>query len=245
MCTLIVATRWYADWPLIIAANRDEALDRPAAPPTVREQGGLPFLAPTDLLAGGTWLGLNSAGLFVGITNRFGVPVDPARASRGALVTRALGHDRASAAFADLRTVDPGQNNGFHLVMADVDGAFLVRGDGQQLVAEALPAGQHVITERSFAAGPTRRDPLVQAELTQPYDSPAPPVEVWQDLLRTRAEPSFEGVLVHWPERNYGTRSSTILMQAEDDVRMWHAHGRPDEVPFVDYASSARALRAP
>src|SRR5712692_8012823 len=73
VCTLICAFRVFPRWPLIVAANRDEHLNRPASPPRLWP-GDLSFVAPRDEAAGGTWLGLNSAGLFVGVTNRFGVP---------------------------------------------------------------------------------------------------------------------------------------------------------------------------
>ena len=69
---------------LQVAANRDEFLKRPAAPPSIWEEG---WLAPRDLEAGGTWLGLNPRGLFVGVTNRAGVHRASDRRSRGLLVT--------------------------------------------------------------------------------------------------------------------------------------------------------------
>ncbi|MDR9382369.1 MAG: NRDE family protein, partial [Natronomonas sp.] len=54
MCTLIVAWRVFDDAPVCVAANRDEATDRPSSPPRVRE-GDRPVLAPRDERAGGTW----------------------------------------------------------------------------------------------------------------------------------------------------------------------------------------------
>jgi uncharacterized protein with NRDE domain len=90
MCTLLVASRVFDDTPLLVAANRDERLDRPAAPPRLFEARAIPVVAPVDLQAGGTWLGLSARGVFAGITNRFGVPPDPARRSRGELVFEAL-----------------------------------------------------------------------------------------------------------------------------------------------------------
>ena len=70
MCTLIVLHRCFAEAPLVLAANRDEFLDRPAEKPTLRQSGSRTVLAPRDLRAGGTWLGLNDAGLFAALTNR-------------------------------------------------------------------------------------------------------------------------------------------------------------------------------
>ena len=72
---------------LLVAANRDEAFDRPSAPPAEVEPG---IVAGRDLRAGGTWLGYNNHGLFVAVTNR----KEPAAAvdaySRGLLAREAL-----------------------------------------------------------------------------------------------------------------------------------------------------------
>ena len=56
-------------YPVIIAANRDEHYDRPSAPPALWSTRPK-ILAGKDLLAGGTWLGVNEHGLLVGILNR-------------------------------------------------------------------------------------------------------------------------------------------------------------------------------
>ena len=68
MCTLVLAAGVFPGASLVIVANRDELLDRPSSPPLRWSEG---FVAPRDDLAGGTWLGINAAGVFVGITNRW------------------------------------------------------------------------------------------------------------------------------------------------------------------------------
>ncbi|MFN0008047.1 MAG: NRDE family protein [Planctomycetota bacterium] len=50
--------------------NRDELRTRaPAWPPSVRDNAGVRFIAPTDGDAGGTWLGVNERGLTIGLAN--------------------------------------------------------------------------------------------------------------------------------------------------------------------------------
>ncbi|MEE8556561.1 MAG: NRDE family protein, partial [Myxococcota bacterium] len=98
MCTLIVLDRVVPRVPLVVASNRDEYLSRPAAPPAlVRAEGpeGIPRVAPQDLEAGGTWMGVNARGLFVGLTNRPSTRRDRNRRSRGKLVMDALGYEDA------------------------------------------------------------------------------------------------------------------------------------------------------
>ena len=70
MCTLIAIHRTVTGAPLVVAANRDEYLDRPAEGPSIHEKPGGPVLAPRDVRAGGTWLGINPMGVFAGVTNR-------------------------------------------------------------------------------------------------------------------------------------------------------------------------------
>src|SRR5262247_4444821 len=87
MCTLVLVVP-PPGGILQIAANRDEFLARPAAAPMPSVDGR--WLAPRDLQAGGTWLGVNAAGLFVGVTNRTSGPRDATRRSRGLLVLDGL-----------------------------------------------------------------------------------------------------------------------------------------------------------
>jgi uncharacterized protein with NRDE domain len=79
---------------LLLAANRDEWLQRPASPMhwwEPRDDGVPPLLAGRDLQGGGTWLGLRRDGLLAALTNvREPGPRDPARPSRGDLPLRFL-----------------------------------------------------------------------------------------------------------------------------------------------------------
>src|SRR5262249_51148300 len=70
MCLLIAMFGEVADAPLIMAANRDERLDRPAVPMTVLRDHGPRILGGRDELAGGTWLAVNEHGVVAGLTNR-------------------------------------------------------------------------------------------------------------------------------------------------------------------------------
>jgi uncharacterized protein with NRDE domain len=86
MCLILFAFQAHPDYPLVVAANRDEAYSRPAAPaafwsdhPDVH--GG------RDLEMGGTWMGLTRGGRFAAVTNfRDGFPKGTAPRSRGELV---------------------------------------------------------------------------------------------------------------------------------------------------------------
>src|SRR5262245_24698007 len=85
MCLLALRYRTVPGVPVLLAANRD----RPFDPPRLHA-GPLPFAAPVDRTAGGTWLGVNAAGLVVAVTNRPQREADAARRSRGLLAADAL-----------------------------------------------------------------------------------------------------------------------------------------------------------
>jgi hypothetical protein len=84
MCVLVLLYQVVHGHWLVAGANRDEQLERPSTPPALatgtdrgpeRERDGrrrthVAFVAPRDVAAGGTWIGLNRQGLFVALTNR-------------------------------------------------------------------------------------------------------------------------------------------------------------------------------
>src|SRR5574338_22292 len=153
MCTLAVAVGSDRRWPLVVAANRDERLGRPAEGWALRDgAAGIRYAAPRDLHAGGTWIGLSERGVFAGVTN-YHAPAAwypaPERQSRGDLVPLALSAPDAEAARAALADVDAARFNPFHLVVADARSAFLWWYDGDEAHLEPLGPGLHVVTERS------------------------------------------------------------------------------------------------
>lgn len=97
MCLVVFAWRVHPRYPLVLAANRDEFLARPAAPAHWWTDAP-ELLAGRDLEAGGSWMGLSRGGRFAALTNYR----DPSRhlagaPSRGALVRSALEDARDAA----------------------------------------------------------------------------------------------------------------------------------------------------
>jgi uncharacterized protein with NRDE domain len=85
MCVILFAAQAHPRFPLIVAANRDEAYARPAAPAAFWSD--VPHVyAGRDLEQGGTWLGLSVSGRLAAITNyRQGSAGFEAARSRGEL----------------------------------------------------------------------------------------------------------------------------------------------------------------
>jgi uncharacterized protein with NRDE domain len=245
MCTLVARIPSSPGEPLVVAANRDEWLARPARPPFVWP-GPPRFAAPRDEEAGGTWLGVSERGLFVGVTNRAGEPRDPKRRSRGELVTRALTAPSASALHAELAGLDPAEHNAFHLLYAARDGAFITFAEGGRLVQRALAPGLAIVTERSPHGDDTPRAKLIRrrfAEAIEPRlaagGTAATPgvLDALGALLALHDDDDpIAGTCVHADALGYGTRSSLVLWldpAARGSAMRW-AEGKPCRVPFED-----------
>src|SRR3954464_4922218 len=137
-------TRVHPDAPLIVGANRDELLERPAIPMTVLQDARPRILGGRAELAGGTWLAANAAGVVAGLTTRpLAGQRDPTKRSRGELPLALAGHASAAAAVAAFQSAfRPADFNPSWLLVGDRDAAFAIdmTGDGQPLVTE-LPPG--------------------------------------------------------------------------------------------------------
>ncbi|MEW5740211.1 MAG: NRDE family protein [Myxococcota bacterium] len=244
MCTLIVSVRQHPHAPLIVAANRDEVLDRPASGP--RRWPGEPFVAPRDEKAGGAWLGLNVHGLFVGVTNRFPAERREDRESRGTLVVEALRAPSASVLHASLAGVSPTRFNPFHLLYADARDAFVTWSDGQVVRQDVLAPGLHVVTERSLGGDDHSRQSLIREAWPSValHGGEPSPEALFSLLARGKAGDPLGGVCVEAPEWNYGTRSSMVLFRREPLSRsqLYWADGRPDRTPFTARPELVSAL---
>ncbi|HZU78488.1 MAG TPA: NRDE family protein [Acidimicrobiales bacterium] len=150
---MIVLSRVAADAPLVVGANRDERLERPAVPMAVLRGAGPRILGGRDEEAGGTWLAVNEHGVFAGLTNR---PLpegrDPAKRSRGALPLLLTGARTAAEAVADAeRTVDPSAYNPAWLLVGDRDDLYaLDLSRGPHLHVTPLQPGVHVLENQAI-----------------------------------------------------------------------------------------------
>ncbi|MEK9186110.1 MAG: NRDE family protein, partial [Patescibacteria group bacterium] len=132
MCTIILAYKVFKDFPVVVAANRDELLDRPSEPPCLRD-AGLQIFAPKDLQRGGSWIGINGFGVLSGLTNRADIKSKPGRMSRGAIIMQALERKSAFLALEYMRGIRGEELNGFNMIIVDALNAFLLRGTGENI----------------------------------------------------------------------------------------------------------------
>ncbi|MCU4753401.1 NRDE family protein [Halobacteria archaeon AArc-curdl1] len=168
MCTLVFAWQVFDGAPIAVAANRDERLDRPASPPAVYATDPV-VIAPRDAQAGGTWIGVNEAGLFTGITNRWLDDDLPSERSRGKLVADVLSCSSATKARAHVeRALENHAYDGFNLVIADDGAAWCLEWDGESSWT-AFDPGVHIVYNTGFddvAEIPTRRGAVASDQAT-------------------------------------------------------------------------------
>ena len=239
MCTLTVAWRVFQEAPLVVAANRDEAVDRPSRPPSVVERDPLVF-APRDERAGGTWMGINDYGVFVGLTNRWVEGLAGER-SRGLLVRDCLRTDTATDAARLVESaVEAHEYEGFNLVVADATAAVLLEWSGRLRVRQFDP-GVHVVVNvgadgefyepaRRPEVGPEQGDDAGRLrEHLRP--EPGESADSWRSRAREALGDHDFGVCVH--EGDYGTVSAAVVtLGADGRVRYEHAEGPPCETAF-------------
>jgi uncharacterized protein with NRDE domain len=96
MCTL---TLLRASDRCLITMNRDDLIARPESPPKLDGAHGAHMIAPLDLKAGGTWIGLNRHGLVACLLNRYDQAAPSDGLSRGVIVPEALLGRDVGAAF--------------------------------------------------------------------------------------------------------------------------------------------------
>lgn len=144
MCLAVWAIAPRARFPWVVVSNRDEYHDRPAAPlgwwrpaPADAE-----VLSGRDLVAGGSWLGLNRQGRLALVTNvREPGRFDPAAASRGALVLQGLQRGPQDGAWIEALSQEP--RNGYNLMLADLRADRAVWTSNRATAPVAMREGLH------------------------------------------------------------------------------------------------------
>ena len=215
MCLILLAWKVHADYPLVVAANRDEFHARPASAAAFWPDHP-DILAGRDLQAKGTWLGIARNGRFASVTNYRG-GLDPnAAESRGALVSRFLLDDLSPGKY--IENIQPASYSGFNLLVADGDELWWLsnRGNG----ARRLEPGYYALgnflldtpevmdVKTRFVATPVALEPLFSLLATAKVVAPA-----------------------------YGTRCSTVFL-ADRDGRIQFA-----ERPFDAAGADGSTLR--
>ncbi|MBF0325640.1 MAG: NRDE family protein [Alphaproteobacteria bacterium] len=244
MCTLIICRRPNSDWPVIVAANRDEMAGRPWLAPARHWPDRAEVVAGLDQLAGGSWMGVNDHGLFAGILNRMGtLGPAPGKRSRGELVLDALDHADASLAAQALADLDSRSWRPFNMVVADNRDAFWIKACGHARVTVApIPTGVHMLTAYDLD---DRTSPRVATYLPrfQGATIPEPGRGEWADWIALMGDPGEDSdgeehaAMCFTRADGFGTMSSSLIALPADNLTtrpLWlFSPGKPRDAQYT------------
>jgi uncharacterized protein with NRDE domain len=197
MCLIVLAWRAHPDFPLVVAANRDEFHARPAAPAEFWSDHP-EILAGRDLEARGTWMGVARGVRFAAVTNYRGAREPRAIESRGALVTRFLQESSSPGDF--MKKIDGSQYSGFNLLADNGEELWWMSNrDGAPRKLEPGIYGLGNLLIESPEVEPAK------ARFRNAID-PAPAMEPLFSVLAASKIISA----------GYGTRCSTVMLRAGD-----------------------------
>jgi hypothetical protein len=251
MCTLVILRRPEHVWPVVIGANRDEMIGRPALSPARHWPDRPELLAGLDRLAGGSWLGINDWGVAAAVLNRHGsLGPAPGQRSRGELVLEALDHPDAVTAAEALSHLDPAAYRTFNLIVADNRDAFWLRhADGKSIDAWPIPEGLSLIDSGELDRPNNRRVALATPRFraASPPDPDRDDWAAWQDLLSSGESPSGEppeNALRFMTGHGYGTVSSALVVLPEANTgerkpRFRYAQWQPTEQPWENVSDNS------
>ena len=223
MCLILVGWRVHPDFPLVIAANRDEFYARPTAF-AARWPDSPEIIGGRDLEAGGTWLGITDSGRFAAVTNVREPGAPPGQRSRGDLTREFLLGKQRAADYAE--QIDGAAFAGFNLLLADGDTLYY-RTNRHGGIEKLEPGIYGLSNHRLDSPWPkllSARQRFSDALQTLPDET-----EFFR-LLADDATVDDEklpqtGVSLEWERllsaifvksENYGTRASTVLFQHRD-----------------------------
>lgn len=240
MCILFIANKIRKDYPLIIAANRDEFYARPTSPSQFWEEHPH-MLAGRDLEANGTWMGVTRNGKFAALTNvRQPNDIKPNAVSRGELVVNWLSNSTGDSlsTYASTLQNTRTQYNGYNLVFGQLTSCR----DSKLTVYNNVTNEQHSIEDGviglSNADVVTPWPKVMQGvnalteytKSTQTIDTEALFSILRQDnkaadeaLPNTGIgyewEKALSSIFIQTPE--YGTRTSTLLLVDSKNTVTW------------------------
>jgi uncharacterized protein with NRDE domain len=245
VCTILLAWQCDPDAPILLAANRDELIARPSAPP------GLLHATPwvvggRDLVAGGTWLALAEGGSICAVTNRHPAdgepaPPDPSRRSRGEIPPMLLVDTSPDDVPARLAALGPGRYNPVNVLWASAERALVAHVDdsGPVRVVDLAP-GPHVLTTGDLDDTSRPKVAMLRTGMDAALAAGAGPDETLARMRRLLADHTtptgrpVDAACIHGDV--YGTVSASTVIVGRDRMAYGHAPGRPCVTAFETVA---------
>jgi len=224
MCLILFATQAHAEYPLIVAANRDEAYARPAASAAFWSDHPDIF-GGRDLEQGGTWLGIALSGRFAAITNYRQRPRAPAAPrSRGEIARNFLCGSGNTPEYLENIAQRQQEYRGYSLIAGSLDQLYFCSNRAERTLL--IPKGVHGLSNHlldepwpKVQRGIDRLGQLLAADeqtLTRKLfenladRTPAPDTALPDTGLGLERERASSAAFI--PGADYGTRASTVIL---------------------------------
>jgi uncharacterized protein with NRDE domain len=229
VCLLVLAWRAHPRYRLIVAANRDEFHDRPAAAlgKWSPRAGAADLLGGRDLQAGGTWLALDRSRRFGIVTNYRDLQRPaPDAPSRGELIPQYLSQVESARTFLQSLAPTAERYSGFSLLATDEETLWYASNRASPF-ARPLPPGVYGLSNHLLDTPWPKLARVRRAFQAWLDAAPSPDAG---ELLRMLADRTPAGENEHLPETGlspewerllsspfilspeYGTRCSTVLL---------------------------------
>lgn len=260
MCLIALAWNVHPRYRLAMIANRDEQHARPTAPAGRDPDHGDVF-GGRDLVQGGGWLMVSSRGRVAAVTNvRAGLNPESAPLSRGALVRGFVSGNASAENYLDALAADAPHYGRFNLLAWD--GTTLAFATNHpRFATRILEPGIHAMSNGALDAtwpkGTHATQALAEwldantgeetdttglfdalADTTKAPDSLLPDTGVGLELERALSPPFLRG-------ESYGTRCSTIVLVAQDEITFLEHRFGPNATPAGETAALLSRIPLP
>lgn len=242
MCTLALVWQTHPDYPLLLASNRDEFLQRPTQVASIWPENPN-CIGGKDLEAGGSWLLASPEGRWAVLTNyRDGRNLEAGKVSRGNLVQEAI--SQPLAGFSSWLVKNAKQFAGFNLIWGTANQAWYFTNAGEQaaLGIQALKAGVYTLSNANLNT-PWPKTLLLKELIANWLAQPKPKLAnifailentqqaAAKDLPNTYINPAMEQLLssIFISSSDYATRTSSLLYSTNNNL--WHLHEKTHAYP--------------
>ena len=226
MCLLLFAYKAHPKYKLILVANRDEFYKRNTQEAHFWEEN-IDVLAGKDLVAGGTWLGINKKGYFAALTNfRDGTNTNQNALSRGLLTKNYLLNGGDPLSYLFRTQFQASKYNGFNLLVGDKDN--LMYYSNQEKIIKTLHSGVYGLSNHLLDTNwekVTRGKEKLSGYIKNKDLSTTSLLDLMNDATPASVLPNT-GVPLEWEKmlspmfiksQEYGTRCSTAILWDYND----------------------------
>lgn len=228
MCLIFLSFNQHPDYPLIIAANRDEFYDRPAS--SIGLWPEYPnILAGKDLTGGGTWLGVTKSGYFAMLTNYRDMANIKANApTRGKLVLDYLAGEFDPSTYLLALDASSSLYNGYNIILGSLNDPWYYSNQNHEMfrLGTGLYGLSNSLLDTKWPKVETGKGKFkqiieqesldIEALFSFMYDKTLAPDEKLPDTgIGYEKEKLLSSMFIELP--GYGTRNTTILVKDKND----------------------------